>query len=55
VFGVPNLTGATVGVATVSPITGASVPEPSALGLLVIGVAAVATVMFRKPRNARYD
>lgn len=37
VFGVPDLTGATVGVATVSPITASPVPEPSALALLALG------------------
>jgi hypothetical protein len=37
VFGVPDLTGATVGVATVSPITASAVPEPSALGFLSVG------------------
>lgn len=36
VFGVPNLTGATVGVATVSPIT-TPTPEPSALAFLALG------------------
>ena len=37
VFGVPNLTGATVGVATVSPMTASPVPDPSALALLSLG------------------
>ena len=42
VFGVPDLTGALVGVATVSPLTAADVPEPSALGLAGVGVLLLA-------------
>lgn len=39
VFGVPNLTGATVGVATVSPVT-ATVPESADFALGLLGLAA---------------
>ena len=44
VFGVPDLTGATVGVATVSPITASAVPEPSTFVFLVLGAVTVAGV-----------
>jgi hypothetical protein len=40
VFGVPNLTGVSVGVATVSPVTSA-VPEPADFGLLICGISAL--------------
>ncbi len=40
VFGVPNLVGATIGTATVSPLTSAT-PEPSSIALLALGIPAV--------------
>jgi hypothetical protein len=39
VFGIPDLTGALIGTATVSPVLGA-VPEPSVLALALIGLLA---------------
>jgi hypothetical protein len=39
VYGVPDLTGATIGTATVSPVTGA-VPEPSSIALMSAGLLA---------------
>lgn len=42
VFGVPNLTGATVGVATVSPVTASPVPEPSTVAFLSLGAVLLA-------------
>jgi hypothetical protein len=55
VFGVPNLTGATVGVATVSPITGSAVPEPSTFGLLAFAAAAMGGIwLLAKPRKLIY-
>jgi hypothetical protein len=38
VFGLPDLTGATVGVATVSPGTASATPEPAAVALLALGL-----------------
>jgi hypothetical protein len=53
VFGVPDLTGVTVGVATVSPITPSAVPEPSALALLFSGGALLAGMW--RLRSARFQ
>lgn len=53
VFGVPNLTGATVGVATVSPITASAAPEPSAISLFALAamiLGAMRLVTRRRPR-----
>ena len=50
VFGVPNLTGANVGIATVSPVTAAAVPEPAALGLLFLGMVLGAAAVRRATR-----
>ena len=47
IFGVPNLTGATIGTATVSPISSAATPEPSSF--LLLGAGLIASMLaFRK-------
>lgn len=53
VFGVPNLTGATVGVATVSPITSSAVPEPSAISLLALAVMVLGAMRLMTRRRSR--
>jgi hypothetical protein len=54
VFGVPNLTGATVGVATLSPVTASPVPEPSALALLSLGGVLAAVLRRSAKQGARF-
>jgi len=46
VFGIPNLTGAPIGTATVSPQV--ATPEPSAFGLTLAGLAAAALLTLRR-------
>lgn len=55
VFGVPNLTGALVGVATVSPVTSTATPEPGAMGLQLLGGVMLVTLWlrFRHSRKSR--
>lgn len=54
VFDVPNLTGATVGVATVSPIV-TSTPEPADAGLMAVAVLFLAGIraFARRPYGSR--
>ena len=50
VFGVPDVTGATVGVATVSPVTSA-VPEPAEAGLLALAAVLLGGVRLAARRS----
>ncbi len=46
ILGIPNLSGATIGTATVSPIV--ATPEPSSLGLLAVGLLGVVALLSKR-------